>query len=109
MAQSVPTHRPSWIGAPTERHRQYNKTARNQESKKFYHSRAWLRLRDIKLCNAPYCEDCLSRGIHTAATHVHHMQELTTHPHLALDEDNIMSMCISCHSRVHASKTIGAS
>ena len=54
-------------GAPTlaQRQREYNRNRRDKEATRFYHLAAWLKVRDIKLCDAPWCEDCLSRGVHT--------------------------------------------
>src|ERR1700727_3031048 len=102
MPVSPPTYRPAFLPTKGERDRQYNKVSRNKESTRFYHSKAWLLLRDVKLCNSPYCETCLLGGVHTPASHVHHKEEVSTHPHMALDEDNLMSLCLPCHSSVHA-------
>ncbi len=103
MPISPPTYRPSFLPTKAERDRYYNKAKRNRASTTFYHSKAWLGCREIKLSVNPYCELCLLGGVHTPATHVHHLLEITTHPHLSLDMDNMQSLCIGCHSRVHAS------
>ncbi len=102
MPVSPPTYKPSWISTKQANDRFYNKKRRNKDSVKFYHSAAWEGCRQIKLSANPYCELCLLGGVHTPATHVHHRQEITTHPHLALDIDNMQSLCLPCHSRVHA-------
>jgi 5-methylcytosine-specific restriction endonuclease McrA len=108
MPQLVPTYRPSFLPTKQERGKQYNRTTRNPESTRFYHSRAWILLRDIKFSNSPYCEcpECIRNRLHVPATHVHHIKPITTHPHLALDEGNLMSMSNACHSRLHASRSI---
>lgn len=38
--------------------------------------------------------------IHRAVC-VHHIKELKDHPELALDDDNLISLCHKCHDRVH--------
>lgn len=100
MPNRVPTHRP--FPAQQRDHAAYDRTRRNKESKSFYHSRAWIGVRDIKLCDHPYCELCLLSGKHAPAMVVHHIKEITMHPELALDMDNMQSLCKPCHSRVHA-------
>jgi 5-methylcytosine-specific restriction endonuclease McrA len=100
---SVPTHRPSFLPSKREKDRAHWHTRVDKEEHRFYNSKAWIALRDIKLCDDPYCEECLKQGVHTAATHVHHKEEVKARPDLALDMDNLVSLCMSCHSRVHAS------
>ena len=72
----------------------------------FYKSKAWEK------CRASYikskgglCERCLSLGIYTAGKIVHHKKELTpencTDPAVALNFDNLMLVCHSCHEQIH--------
>ena len=102
MPISPPTYRPSFLPTKAERDRTYNRTKRDPISRAFYHSVVWLKLRIVKLTNSPYCEQCLLGCVYTPAYMVHHIQPISTHPHTALDEDNLMSMCKPCHSRLHA-------
>ena len=104
MPVSPPTYRPSFLPTKAERDAQYNARKRNKASTKFYHSQAWLSIRIIKLSESPDCELCLLGGVHTPATHVHHKLELGTHPELALDVENMQALCLSCHSRHHATQ-----
>jgi 5-methylcytosine-specific restriction endonuclease McrA len=99
MPLKVPTH-----GARPlrERRREYDQAARDRAAKAFYHTRAWLNLRRIKLADTPYCEDCHGRGELVPASHVHHVVEISDDWSLRLDLDNLRSLCASCHSRVHA-------
>ncbi len=89
-----------------ERDRAHWHTRVDREEHDFYNSKAWRALRDIMLCDRPYCEPCLERGEHSPSTHVHHIKPLKEAPDLALDQDNLMCVCMSCHSRVHASKGV---
>lgn len=104
MPLNVPTHRPSFLPTKQERDRAHWHTRVDREEHRFYQSRAWLQLKEIQLCDQPYCEDHLAKGEHVAATHVHHVEEVKARPDLALDQDNLRSLCLSCHSRIHAQR-----
>ena len=70
-----------------------------------------LLLRDARENNAarhlaghPLCEECKERGRYVLATLVHHVKPLAdggTH-----DERNLMSLCVSCHERIHQRKKL---
>ena len=66
----------------------------------FYHTTAWRRLRRAALSRDHYvCQACLRNGTrppHTA-TEVHHKKPLEDFPELALDLDNLESLCWQCH------------
>ena len=100
MGARVPGHRPPRAGP--NRHREYDRTDRNEESKRFYHSSAWLRLRRVKLARNGLCELCIREKRVAVASHVHHVQDLVLHPELGLNLDNLQSLCHACHSRLHA-------
>lgn len=106
MPSKIPTHRPSTVFT-TGRHRHYDRTRRDAEAKRFYHSIAWLKLRLIQLADTPYCELCYQRDELVEATHVHHKVEIVEDPDLRLDPDNLQSLCHSCHSRLHRSRKVG--
>ena len=88
-----------------------------QEKHKFYHSGAWLNKRMQVLKRDHFeCQDCRQRitkaneegrqlhgwEIHlNRATCVHHIKELADHPDLALDMDNLISLCDRCHNERH--------
>ena len=51
------------------------------------------------LAGHPLCEQCKEQGRYVLATLVHHIQPISeggTH-----DESNLMSLCVSCHERIH--------
>lgn len=83
----------------------------------FYWSRKWKRKRDEILRRDHYeCQECIKRikqaaengevlhgydaRIHRAVC-VHHIKELKDYPELALDDDNLVSLCHKCHDRIH--------
>lgn len=64
----------------------------------FYHSPAWRRLRLQALQRDHYlCQKCLAEKKIVAATEVHHVKPVADYPELALDLDNLQSLCWSCH------------
>lgn len=87
------------------------------EAKKFYDSKAWQTKRiEILKRDRFECQDCRAR-IQKAvaegkwlpekekkiarAEQVHHIQALKEHPELALDNDNLISLCVRCHNIRH--------
>jgi len=64
----------------------------------FYASKAWRELRDLKLTNNPFCEACEKQGkLLVVAIDVDHIEPIEKAPHLALDIDNLQSLCKACH------------
>ena len=66
----------------------------------FYNSEEWRNLRKFKLQLVPLCEECLKASKVVAAKHIHHKIDIKDAPEKALDYDNLMSLCHSCHSRI---------
>ncbi|WP_258880069.1 HNH endonuclease [Clostridium estertheticum] len=52
------------------------------------------------------CQMCKDRGLVEPATMVHHIKLLRYHPELALEKDNLMSLCGECHWLIHHPITI---
>jgi 5-methylcytosine-specific restriction protein A len=90
------------VGA--NRHREYDRTSRDPESKRLYDSAVWRKLRRVKLARDPLCEMCREEGRVVAASHVHHRVEIRDNRELALDIDNLVSLCHSHHSQIHAQR-----
>lgn len=79
--------------------RRYDKYDRDPESRKRY-GRRWRKIRDRYIAAHPLCEQCEKQDLVTLAEEVHHILSLSkggTHA-----EDNLMSVCKSCHSRITA-------
>ena len=79
--------------------KQYEKYNRNPVTRKRYQGE-WRRIRDHYIHDHPLCEKCLEEGRFTRAEHVHHILPLSQGG--TNEEDNLMSVCKSCHSRIHA-------
>ena len=79
----------------------YEKYGRDPRTKKRY-GRAWKRIRDKYVMEHPFCELCFQRGIIVETEEVHHKKPLSeggTH-----DRSNLIALCKSCHSRIHAER-----
>lgn len=85
---------------------------RTREQKvKFYKSSDWQVLRQQALDRDNYeCQECKRQGKvftdqHKPDKHkrldVDHKQEIYTHPELALELENLETLCIRCHNEKH--------
>ena len=84
-----------------EYNRNYEKYDRDPAVRRRY-GRAWKRIRDSYVKTHPFCEVCFEKGIITPVETVHHKKPLAeggTH-----DRSNLMSLCSSCHGRIHAER-----
>lgn len=89
----------------------------DKEVKHFYNSKEWKHKRiDILQRDLYECQDCRER-LRTAAAagqrlygdetkirraaEVHHIKELRENPELALEDDNLISLCTQCHNLRH--------
>lgn len=90
----------------------------DKEVKQFYNSKEWKNNKRVEILKRDHyeCQDCIkrvrdARENGTAldardreirrATEVHHIKELKEHPELALDENNLISLCTQCHNVRH--------
>lgn len=81
--------------------KRYEKYERDPAINKRY-GRAWKKIRARYVAAHPLCEMCLKEGRFTSLEIVHHIKELSdggTH-----DENNLMSVCKSCHSKIHMTR-----
>lgn len=89
--------------------KQIRELVREDNLIKFYKCRAWRGTeanrdgkRDEALERDNYeCQICKKEGKHTPAECVHHIKEIKMYPHLALDINNLQSLCNKCHNIVH--------
>lgn len=100
MPQRIARYRPP--GTATRDAKDAARAYRGQEARqlgnRFYASAAWRKLRAAFLAEHPLCADCERRGRTTAAAHVHHVKPRKERPDLALDSDNLESLCQPCHN-----------
>ncbi|MDE6706851.1 MAG: HNH endonuclease [Oscillospiraceae bacterium] len=71
----------------------------------FYKSAVWKRKRAVIMRRDGYqCQDCKRYGRLREAVTVHHIQHLDEHPELALQSENLISLCAECHNKRHPEK-----
>ena len=81
--------------------KRYDQYQRDPAHKKRY-GRTWQKIRARYVKQHPFCEMCLKEGKIVPVEQVHHkipLAEGGTH-----DMDNLISLCQSCHSRIHAER-----
>lgn len=73
----------------------------------FYWSSPWRSLRSVINQRDNYeCQVCKSMGkvtlkIESSKLIVHHIKPLEYYPDLALEPDNLLTVCQSCHNQIH--------
>ena len=77
--------------------KQYNRYARKEDPKKY--GRSWRKIRVQYIREHPLCECCLKEGRAVLAEEVHHI--LPTLRGGTHDKSNLMSLCKSCHNKIH--------
>jgi 5-methylcytosine-specific restriction enzyme A len=71
----------------------------------FYSSKKWRAKRQVILKRDGYlCRECMKYGKHTEAKIVHHIQEVADAPELKMKNNNLVSLCCSCHNKQHPEK-----
>ena len=80
--------------------REYNRYARDGESKRFYNSPAWRRISAEQLKREPLCVECMRAGRVQPAEIADHIQPIREGG-ARLDRENIQSLCRACHNRKH--------
>ncbi|MBQ6152071.1 MAG: HNH endonuclease [Mogibacterium sp.] len=80
----------------------YERYGRDPAVRRHY-GKQWRKIRSIYIKAHPYCQLCYeTRGIMVKAEQVHHIKPLSEGG--TNDFDNLMSLCKSCHSRIHAER-----
>lgn len=73
--------------------------------KVFYHSAIWLAKRsEILKRDNNECQKCKRKGRYSKAACVHHIKHLKDREDLALVDDNLTSLCNTCHQYEHPEK-----
>ncbi|WP_240436207.1 HNH endonuclease [Brevibacillus laterosporus] len=79
-----------------------------KQTKPFYNSVAWRKCRAFVLIRDNHlCQPCLKKMKLTFANTVHHIVSLEEAPEMALDPNNLESICPSCHNKEHPEKGSG--
>jgi len=87
-----------------------------EQKRKFYDSKQWKQLREeVKKRDNYECQECKRQGKVFIDTYeysesakrkkiklvVHHIKELENYPELALEMDNLETICVDCHNKEH--------
>ncbi|ACQ52848.1 HNH endonuclease [Clostridium botulinum] len=74
----------------------------DKETSKFYKTYKWVKKRQEVLIRDNFeCQECKKQGRFRPADCVHHIKELKQYPELALDINNLTSLCNRCHNLIH--------
>ena len=89
-----------------DRHRkqeqkEYDRGRKADPFRRLYASKAWRRVREVKLAMDPLCERCKANGRIEAATEVHHRIAVRDGGD-PFDVAGLESLCKPCHSRESA-------
>ncbi len=84
-----------------EENKRYEKYERPYDAHKRY-GRAWKAVRDSYVREHPLCEVCFKNGLLIPAEHVHHIKPISEGG--GNNKSNLMSVCKSCHSKIHAKR-----
>ena len=77
------------------------------QARKLYKSAAWLHKRaEILDRDNHECQRCKRLGRMSRAECVHHVLHLRRRPDLALEDSNLMSLCLECHQYEHPEKLL---
>lgn len=79
--------------------KRYEKYERDPIVRKRYGS-TWRKVRQLYVRNNPYCEICFRNKIMVPVEEVHHIKPLSEGG--TYDKNNLISLCKSCHARIHA-------
>ena len=80
--------------------KEYNEN--RKDINEFYNSKKWKVTRELaKLNDYNLCLICFSKGILKECDLVHHIVEVKEDMNLALNLDNLICLCNSCHRKVH--------
>ena len=80
------------------RRKDYDRYMRGYVHHKRYGSQ-WRKIRARYIRKEPLCEACKANGKIELAALVHHKKPLSDGG--TNDEDNLMSLCVSCHEKIH--------
>lgn len=87
-----------------------------EQKRKFYDGAEWKKIREaVKRRDNYECQECKRQGKVTIDTNeysesakrkktkliVDHIKELENYPELALNMDNLETLCVNCHNKKH--------
>lgn len=87
--------------------RRYDNKVNHAKRQEVYNTALWKKMRLAHLMEHPLCEICLLEGKTTLGEHVHHIHSFmdandrNERDKLAFDSNNLMTVCVNCHERLH--------
>lgn len=82
--------------------KEYLKAIQEGRSDIFYNSWTWRKKRqEIKERDNFECQRCKRKGGVGKGDVVHHIKELKDYPKLGLNDDNLITVCHTCHNIIH--------
>jgi 5-methylcytosine-specific restriction endonuclease McrA len=85
-----------------ERHREYKHNRTDKDAQRFYSSKNWRTIQlKIKTRDYGLCKLCWSNNKVKYMDTVHHIVPLEECKDMGLMESNLISLCESCHKRIH--------
>jgi hypothetical protein len=85
-----------------EKGRRYDELSRDEEKRAFYHSNAWVKVREQVLKRDAYIDMYAYRnGRIIPATIVHHIEPFEDNPSAALNTSNLLSVSAGSHAEIH--------
>ena len=76
-------------------------TKNTKRKQKIYQDKRWKKVRYRKFENNPVCEVCEQKGITSPTEEIHHIIPIDVDTSIAFKYDNLMSVCIKCHNKLH--------
>lgn len=74
-------------------------------NRSFYMSKKWKDKRQYILHRDGFlCQECKKYGRNNEAKIVHHIIEVEEEPSLKMNNKNLISVCYSCHNKLHPEK-----
>ena len=86
------------VAHKTQHEQSYKQDASKAESKRFYDSVLWKKVRAQVLREEPYCRECTAQNVVRLATVVDHVQRIRAGGSKT-DRANLASLCEECHNR----------
>lgn len=90
------------------KYKEYDKQREDDTIWKFYRTREWYKFRQYILSRDNYlCQECLKENKLTKGNTVHHIVHVRDGLegwNRRLDETNVITICDSCHSKIHRHK-----
>jgi 5-methylcytosine-specific restriction endonuclease McrA len=103
VPKRVPTFRNRALPG-TSRHRDYNRNRRDPALLDLYGRAPWKRFREWVRRTRVLCERCRAEGRLVEGTEVHHKVDPRDDTSLTYAPENVELLCVSCHSRITASR-----